>query len=122
MAKARAKSAKAVSSTGNSQKVKSMSKSELVGRIAEETELTRRDVNMVLESLSSWVEKSLSRRGPGVFTLPGLVKIERRKVPARKARKNVPNPFRPGEFMDVPAKPATTKIKVRALKNLKAMA
>ena len=116
-----AKSA-AKSKANNSPKVKSMSKSELVTRIAEETELTRKDVHLVLESLSGWVEKSLGRRGPGVFTLPGLVKIERRKVPARKARKHVPNPFRPGEFMDVPAKPATTKIKVRALKNLKAMA
>ena len=38
-----------------------------------------------------------------------------------KARKGVPNPFKPGELMDIPAKPASTKIKVRALKNLKAM-
>lgn len=103
-------------------KTKSMSKGELVSRIAEDTELTRREVNSVLESLSSHIEKSLGRRGPGMFTLPGLVKIERRKVPARKARRGVPNPFKPGEMMDIPAKPATTKIKVRALKNLKALA
>jgi len=102
-------------------KKKSMSKTELVGRIADATELTKRDVNSVLESLSSQIERSLGRRGPGVFTLPGLVKIEKRKVPARKARKNVPNPFKPGEMMDIPAKPASTKIKVRPLKNLKSM-
>ena len=102
-------------------KKKSMSKTELVGRIAEATELTKRDVNSVLESLSGQIERSLGRRGPGVFTLPGLVKIEKRKVPARKARKNVPNPFKPGEMMDIPAKPASTKIKVRPLKNLKSM-
>jgi nucleoid DNA-binding protein len=101
---------------------KALSKSELVTRIADETELTRKDVNMVLGALGTQIEKSLGRRGPGVFTLPGLVKIERRKVPARKARRGVPNPFKPGEVMDIPAKPATTKIKVRALKNLKAMA
>jgi nucleoid DNA-binding protein len=99
-----------------------MSKTELVGAIADETELTRRDVNAVLESLSGHIEKSLGRRGPGVFTLPGLVKIEKRKVPARKARRGVPNPFKPGELMDIPAKPASTKIKVRALKNLKSLA
>lgn len=102
-------------------KKKPMSKTELVGRIADATELTKRDVNSVLESLSTQIEKSLGRRGPGVFTLPGLVKIEKRKVPARKARKNVPNPFKPGEMMDIPAKPASTKIKVRPLKNLKSM-
>ena len=48
-------------------------------------------------------------------------KIEKKRVPARKARKGVPNPFKPGELMDVAAKPASTKVKVRALKNLKDM-
>ena len=102
-------------------KKRSMSKTELVGRIADATELTKRDVNSVLESLSEQIEKSLGRRGPGMFTLPGLIKIEKRRVPARKARKGVPNPFKPGELMDIPAKPASTKIKVRPLKNLKSM-
>lgn len=100
---------------------KSMTKSDLLNAIAGETDLKRRDVSSVLDSLSKQVKKSLGRSGAGMFTLPGLVKIERKHVPARKARKNVPNPFKPGEFMDVPAKPATTKVKVRALKNLKQM-
>ena len=56
-----------------------------------------------------------------VFTIPGVVKIVKQKVPAKPARKGVPNPFKPGELMDVPAKPATSKVKVRALKNLKDM-
>ena len=110
MARATAKAAK-----------KPMTKSELLNAIADECDLTRRQVSEVLESLEGWIERSLKPRGPGAFTLPGLVKIEKKKVPARKARKNVPNPFRPGETMDIPAKPASTKIKVRALKNLKAM-
>jgi nucleoid DNA-binding protein len=102
-------------------KKKAMSKTELVGRIADSTELTKRDVNSVLESLAEQINRSLGRRGPGVFTLPGLVKIEKKRVPARKARKGVPNPFRPGELMDIAAKPASTKVKVRPLKNLKDM-
>ena len=65
---------------------------------------------------------SLSSKGAGCFTLPGLVKIEKKKVPAQKERKNVPNPFKPGEFRDIPAKPAHNKIKVKALKALKDMA
>jgi nucleoid DNA-binding protein len=104
---------------GNSKKA--MTKSELLNNIASETDLKRRDVSSMLDSLSKQVKRSLGKSGAGMFTLPGLIKIERKHVPARKARKNVPNPFKPGEFMDVPAKPATTKVKVRALKNLKQM-
>ena len=58
----------------------------------------------------------------GQFTLPGLLKVKTVKKPARKAQKGVPNPFRPGELMDVAAKPATTKVKVLPLKRLKDMA
>ena len=71
--------------------------------------------------MNAQISKSLGRRGAGAFTLPGLVKIEKKKVPARKASKGVPNPFKPGELMDVAARPATTKVKVRALKNLRDM-
>jgi hypothetical protein len=78
-------------------------------------------VTSVLEALSGEIKKALSSRGPGVFAIPGLVKVEKKKVPARPAQKNVPNPFKPGEFMDRPAKPASVKVKVRALKNLKDM-
>ena len=100
---------------------KAMSKTELIGRISDTTELTKRDVSSVLESLSEQIERSLGRRRPGVFTLPGLVKIEKKRVPARKARRGVPNPFKPGELMDIAAKPASTKVKVRPLKSLKDM-
>ena len=102
-------------------KPKSMTKSELLNAISEDTDLTRRQVSEVLESMSTQIKWSLGRRGPGMFTLPGLVKVEKKRVPARKAKKGVPNPFRPGELMDIAAKPASTKVKVRALKNLKDM-
>jgi len=100
---------------------KPLTKSELLNAIAVDTDLTRRQVNAVLESLNSQISRSLGRRGAGAFTLPGLVKIEKKRVPARKARRGVPNPFKPGELMDVAAKPASTKVKVRALKSLKDM-
>jgi hypothetical protein len=79
-------------------------------------------VSAFLESMAGDIKKALSNKGPGTFAIPGLVKIEKKKVPARPAKKGVPNPFKPGELMDVAAKPASTKIKVRALKSLKAMA
>ena len=100
---------------------KPLTKTELLNAISEETNLNRKEVGAVLTSLSSQIAKSLGRRSAGAFTLPGLVKIEKKTVPARKARKGVPNPFKPGELMDVAAKRASTKVKVRPLKNLKDM-
>ena len=76
----------------------------------------------MLEALGAEIQKSLGSKGAGVITLPGLVKIEKKKVAARKAEKGVPNPFKPGELMDRAAKPAYNKVKVRALKSLKDMA
>lgn len=100
---------------------KAPSKSEVTNNIAEATGLTKKQVSSVMEALSTEIKKSLGNKGPGVFAIPGLVKIEKKKVPARPAQKNVPNPFKPGETMDRPAKPASVKVKVRALKNLKDM-
>lgn len=100
---------------------KAPSKSEVTNNIAEATGLTKKQVSSVLEALATEIKKSLGNKGPGVFAIPGLVKIEKKKVPARPAQKNVPNPFKPGETMDRPAKPASVKVKVRALKNLKDM-
>jgi hypothetical protein len=47
-----------------------------------------------------------------------LLKIEKKKVPAKPARKNV---MVLGQLRDIPAKPATVKVKVRALRALKQM-
>jgi nucleoid DNA-binding protein len=100
---------------------KPLNKSQILAAVAETTGLSKKEVAAVLDALSAEIKKGLGTRGPGVFAIPGLVKIEKKKVPAKPARKNVPNPFKPGEFMDVPAKPASVKIKVRALKALKSM-
>ena len=94
---------------------------ELLVNIATATQLPKTQVAAVLEALGTEIQKSLSNKGAGMIAIPGLVKIEK-KVPARKAEKGVPNPFKPGELMDRPAKPACNKVKVRALKTLKDMA
>ena len=101
---------------------KAPTKTEILNNIAAATDLSKKDVAAVLDALTAEIKKSLGARGPGFFALPGLVKIEKKKVPARKAKKGVPNPFKPGELMDVAAKPASSKIKVRPLKTLKDMA
>jgi nucleoid DNA-binding protein len=117
--------AKAPTNTATAAKkpsAKAPSKSEVLNNIAEATGLSRKQVSAVIDALTEEIRKSMGNRGAGVFQIPGLVKITKQKVPARPARKGVPNPFKPGELMDQPARPAYNKIKVRALKNLKDMA
>lgn len=99
---------------------KAPTKTEILQSIAQATDLSKKQVGAVLEALTEEVRKNLGNRGAGVFTLPGLLKIEKKKVPARPAQKNVRNPFT-GELQDRPAKPAYNKVKVRALRNLKDM-
>ena len=101
---------------------KPLTKTELMVNIAAATDVPKKQVAAVLEALAAEIKKSLGNKGAGAITIPGLVKIEKKKVPARKAEKGVPNPFKPGELMDRPAKPAYNKVKVRALKLLKDMA
>jgi nucleoid DNA-binding protein len=101
---------------------KPLTKTEILANIAAATEVPKKQVAAILEALAGEIKKSLGSKGAGAITIPGLVKIEKKRVPARAAQKNVPNPFKPGEVRDIPAKPAYNKVKVRALKLLKDMA
>ncbi len=97
---------------------KAPSKGAVLGAIAEETELTRKQVAAVFVSLTNQIKKSLGPKGPGTFAVPGLVKLIVRKKPATKAGTRA-NPFKPGEMMAVKAKPASRKVVARPLKGLK---
>ncbi len=96
---------------------KPLTKNQLFANLAAATGLTKKDIAAVFAALEEEIRKSLIK-GPGVFALPGLLKIEKKRIPPRPARKNV---MVLGQLRDIPAKPATTKIRVRALKALKDM-
>jgi len=98
---------------------KARTKSEVYRELADNIGLTRKQVASVFDGMSGMIKRDLSGRGPGVFTVPGLMKIKVVKKPATKARKGV-NPFT-GEPMVFKAKPARKAVKVLALKNLKEM-
>ncbi len=97
-------------------------KTQMLTQIAENTELSKKQVQSVLDELTDMIEGHIKKRAVGEFVLPGLLKVSAVKKPAKKARKNVPNPFKPGELMDVAAKPASVQVKIRPLKKLKDMA
>ncbi len=95
-------------------------KTQILNQISESTELSKKQVQSVLDELSAVIEGHVKKRACGEFVLPGLLKITTVKKPARKARKGI-NPFT-GEETVFKAKPASIQVKVRPLKKLKEMA
>lgn len=97
---------------------KPLSKSEILNSLAEATELSRKEVDGVLQALENLIEDNLTK-GSGIFNLPGLMKIyvhEKKATPEREGR----NPAT-GEPITIKAKPASKVVKVRPLKKLKEM-
>ncbi len=94
--------------------------SQIYSYISDTTELSKKEVKEVFESLSNLIHRHLKKRGPGEFKIPGLMKLVVKRKPATKARKGT-NPFT-GEAMTFKAKPARNIVKVRPLKKLKEMA
>ncbi len=94
-------------------------KTEIIAHIADEAGLTRKQASDALDSLHGLIKKNIGRRGPGEFTIPGLLKIRKVTKAATKSRKGI-NPFT-GEEMVIKAKPARKAVRVTPLKALKEM-
>jgi nucleoid DNA-binding protein len=96
---------------------KPATKSEILTNIATATSLSRKQVASVFDALADQIKGAVGKKGPGVFAVPGLMKITVRVKPATKA---VPwiNPFTKQEEIRK-AKPASKVIKVRPLKAMK---
>ncbi len=94
-----------------------LNKTTLVAHIAECSGVEPKSVRAVIAALEETTLAAMNKKGVGEFTLPGLLKIITQKVPAKPKRFGK-NPFT-GEEQWFAAKPATVKVKVRALKKLK---
>lgn len=99
---------------------KPRSKTEVFTQIADNTGLAKKDVKQVFEALTAMIGNDLKKSGPQAFNVPGLMKIVVQRKPATKGGKR-PNPFKPGEMMEVKPRPARNVVKVRPLKSLKEM-
>lgn len=89
----------------------------VVNAVAAHSGVEPKHVKAVLSSLTDVISGQVSKKGAGTFVLPGLLKITSVKVPAKPKRKGI-DPFTKVERVFA-AKPATVKVKVRALKKLK---
>jgi nucleoid DNA-binding protein len=96
------------------------SKTEIISELAANTQMTRKQVNSVLDELAVLVERHVKKRSVGEFVLAGLIKIHTVKRPAKKSYKGT-NPFT-GKQTTFKARPASVAVKVHALKGLKDMA
>ena len=96
-----------------------MTKTAILNEIATNTNLSRAQVGAVMDELESVIERHIRKRSVGEFTMPGLLKIKAAKRPATKKRMGR-NPAT-GEEIVIAAKPATTRVRISALKKLKDM-
>lgn len=117
--KAKAAPAKAVKASPAALKpVKTaFNKSSLAAHVAEQSGVDAKSVKSVLAALEGAILASVNKKGLGSFTLPGLLKVVVHNVPAKKKRIGK-DPFT-GIERQFAAKPASVKIKTRALKKLK---
>ncbi len=103
--------------TANAPVAQKMTRSVILEEIADRTNLSRSQVAAVLSELENLMERQLKRPGVGEFTLPGLLRVRAVKRPATKKRMGR-NPAT-GEEIVIPAKPATTRVRITPLKRLK---
>jgi nucleoid DNA-binding protein len=96
---------------------KAATKTEILTNIASATALSRKQVSSVFDALGEQIKNAVGKKGPGIFAVPGLMKIIVVHKPATKARKGI-NPFTKMEQI-FKAKPARKVVKIRPLKALK---
>ena len=89
----------------------------LIAHLAQTAAVEPKAVKAVITSLEATMLASVHKKGLGSFTMPGLLKVNVINVPAKKKRTGI-DPFTKVERVFA-AKPATVKIKTRALKKLK---
>ncbi len=99
------------------QNVTHLTKQKLLQHLSKKTGLPKKVINSVFTELLNTIKDHINPSGPGKFTLPGILKITTKTIPAQKEKMGL-NPFTKKKML-FKAKPATRKIKIKALKNLK---
>jgi nucleoid DNA-binding protein len=117
--KAAPKSAEAKPAPASAEKsaAKPATKADVYNTLSEKTGLNKKQIADVFSAMSDMITKELGKKGPGLFVIPGLLKLKVVRKPATKAKQGV-NPFTK-EPMTIKAKPARNVVKAVPLKSLK---
>jgi nucleoid DNA-binding protein len=108
--------AKATKASASKKKVKTMTKSQLLAHIAEKTELSKKQVDLVLNTLIDTATDQL--KSSGKFVFPGLARMTRTHVEAKKGGEKKINPLTKTEYI-TKDKPAFYRVKVNPIKAIK---
>lgn len=98
---------------------KALTKSAFVAYLAEKNELTKKQIEAVLDSIIDSIKEQLGTKGPGKFVFPGLARMSLIKVKSKKGGEKKINPLNGKEYETKP-KPAYNKVNIRPIKAIKA--
>jgi nucleoid DNA-binding protein len=110
---------KAAGASAGTASKKLATKGEIFTKLAAKSGLTKKQVASVFDAMTDLIGNELGKRGPGVFVVPGLLKLKVVRKEATKAKQGI-NPFTK-QPMIYKAKPARNVVKALALKSLKEM-
>lgn len=116
---AKAKPTSAAKSDSASKAPKSITKAEIYSTLAEKTGLGKKDVAKVFSALGDLIAKELGKKGPGLFIVPGLLKLKVVRKAATKEKQGI-NPFTK-QPMTIKAKPARNVVKAVPMKALRGL-
>ena len=80
-----AKKKKAAKKTAKTTECKPRTKTQIISGISDDTGLSRKEVTSVFDSMCGMIKKDLGRKGPGVFTVPGLMKVKKKTHPYKSS-------------------------------------
>lgn len=98
---------------------KALTKSAFVAHLAETNELTKKQIEGVLDGIVDAIKEQLGTKGPGKFVFPGLARLSLIKVKAKKGGEKKTNPLNGQEYV-TKDKPAYNKVNIRPIKAIKA--
>lgn len=97
---------------------KALTKSAFLTHIAEQTELSKKEVAAVLDAVVETVKSQLGPKGAGKLMIPGLARMTVTKVKAVKGGQKKINPLTGQEYV-TKDKPAFNKVRIAPIKALK---
>jgi nucleoid DNA-binding protein len=115
----KAADSKAGAATGGAASTKPATKGEVYTKLAAECNLSKKQVSTVFDAITELIGGELGKKGPGVFVIPGLLKLKVVRKEATKAKQGI-NPFTKAPMI-YKAKPARNVVKAYPLKSLKEM-